>query len=506
VPDVCVFHETDPQFYVHAGRSLSEEYIGIVSGSSITNETRIIPTADPKANPRVVIPRQQGVEYSIDHRGDWFYVTIRDDKRFNSEVYATPVANPASTGITVLAHQPSVKIEDLCVTDRHLVVFSRVDGLQQATIYPISDGQPEDLRPKKKTKTTPIGHPIRFPDPAYEMTGAIVSGFKTDTVRLWYTSMTTPNTVLDVNLATHRQVTRKVTPVLGGFDPNQYESKRIWAKATDGTRIPLSLAYKKSLFQEDGSNPLLMDAYGAYEIPYDACFNAKRLSLLDRGVVIAIGHVRGGGDMGRLWYEKGKFLHKKNTFTDLVACAEKLVADRITSPDRLCISGRSAGGLTMGATLNLRPDLFHAVILGVPFVDVLTTMMDETIPLTSIEWEEWGNPLEDAAYYEYMKSYSPVDNVRELPSGEHYPHMLMLAGLHDPRVGYWEPAKFCAKLRSVGAGTGGKLLCLKTDMGAGHFSKTGRFDALKEVAVEYAFLLKVLGSKIKASEPYKTQG
>lgn len=284
-----------------------------------------------------------------------------------------------------------------------------------------------------------------------------------------------------------RRAIKKVQPVLGGFDPARYTTERLWAAAPDGVRVPISLVYRADLARRDGSDPFLLDGYGAYEVCNDPDFRSTRLSLLDRGVGFAIAHVRGGGEMGRRWYEAGKYLAKRNTFGDFIACAEHLVSAGYTRADRLCIEGRSAGGLTMGAVLNARPDLFHAAILGVPFVDCLTTMLDASIPLTVIEREEWGDPREPA-YYDYMKSYSPVDNV----AAADYPHILVTAGLHDPRVGYWEPAKFVAAVRAARTNPR-KLLLFKCDMGAGHFSQSGRFDRLRERAVEIAFLLKACG-------------
>jgi oligopeptidase B len=291
--------------------------------------------------------------------------------------------------------------------------------------------------------------------------------------------------VFDYDMATGEQELKKETEVMGGYDRNQYASEWIFAKAQDGTLIPISLVYKKGI-KKDGKNPLFLTGYGSYGASYPASFSSSRLSLLNRGVAIAIAHIRGGGEMGRKWYEDGKFLHKTNTFTDFIACAEHLIAQKWTSSNHLAISGGSAGGLLMGAVINMRPELFKVVIAAVPFVDVVTTILDTSLPLSAMEWEEWGNPNEPV-YYDYMKSYSPYDNVKP----QNYPHLLIIAGLNDSRVKYWEPAKWAAKLRELK--TDNHLLLLKTNMGAGHGGASGRYESLKEAAFEYAFILDQLG-------------
>ncbi|KAL4433270.1 hypothetical protein ABPG77_003318 [Micractinium sp. CCAP 211/92] len=476
--DVCVYCEDDESFYIGISRSRSERLLYIHSGSAVTSDVRYLPVDDPRGEWRVVLPRRSETEYSVEDRGGHLLITVRDQARPNSELLVAPMADPTATTV-LLPHREDVKLEHVEVGQEYLASFERRQGLQQAVIYKLPPGgaMPTELVG---------GEPIKFDEPAYELSCGSQGDFDSPVLRMHYCSLKSPDQTLDFNMATGARAVKKVQPVLGGFDPSKYTTERLWATAQDGTRVPISLVYRTDLAKLDGSDAMLLDAYGSYEICNDPDFRSTRLSLIDRGVTFAIAHVRGGGEMGRRWYEDGKYLKKRNTFTDFIACAEHLIAHKYTSSDRLSISGRSAGGLTMGAVLNLRPDLFKGAILGVPFVDCLTTMLDETIPLTVIEWEEWGNPA-DKEYYEYMKSYSPVDNIR--PAA--YPNILVTAGLHDPRVGYWEPAKWVAKLRR--AKTDNNLLLLKCDMGAGHFSQSGRFDRLKEMAVEFAFLLKVWG-------------
>lgn len=480
--DELVYHEEDEAFYVGISSSRSEKVLYIHSGSAVTSDVRWLPSNTPTAPWQLVLPRQNNVEYSVDDRGDEFIITIRDSSRPNSEVLVAPMSNPSASQKVIIPHRKEAKIEHVVVSNDYLVSFERINGLQQAIVYSLPSSNQAIPAPLEG------GRGVAFDEPAYELSPGSQGDFDSPLLRFHYESLTTPDTVVDFNMATGARATKKVQPVLGGFDKSRYHTERLFATAPDGTKVPISLVYRKDLARLDGSDPLLLDAYGSYEIPNDADFRSSRLSLLDRGVTFAIAHVRGGGDLGRMWYEDGKFLKKKNTFTDFVACAEFLCQLGYTRPSGLCIQGRSAGGLTMGAVINLRPDLFHAAILGVPFVDCLTTMLDPSIPLTTIEWEEWGNPVEDKEYYDYMLTYSPVDNVQ--PNVK-YPNMLVTGGLHDPRVGYWEPAKYVAKVREVTAP--GSMVLLKCEMGAGHFSQSGRFDRLKEIAVEQAFLLKCLG-------------
>ncbi|GBF88888.1 oligopeptidase B [Raphidocelis subcapitata] len=473
--DVLVYEEGDEAFYVGIGRDSSDEMLYIHSGSAVTSEVRFLPADDPTGEFRVVLPRQQDVEYSVSHHpgpkgqegGGWFLLTIRDAEHPNSEVRAAPVADPAAQTV-VVPHRPDVKIEAASASAKYATLNERADAATRVVVHRLPPGGAAPDGPFG------AGEVMAFDEAVYSLSGGLTGEFDSDVLRLHYDSLTTPHSVIDHHIPSGRRATRKVHPVLGGFSRDDYESERLWAAAPDGTRVPVSVVYRKGLYKRDGTGCMLLHGYGSYEHSYDPSFDSKALSLLDRGWAVGIAHIRGGGDMGRLWYEDGKYLKKKNTFTDFIACAQHLVDNGYTSPQSLCIEGRSAGGLLMGAVLNMRPDLFHAALAGVPFVDCLTTMLDETIPLTTIEWEEWGNPSQPE-YYDYMN----------------YPNILVTAGLHDPRVGYWEPAKWVAKLRSLK--TDSNLLLLKTELGAGHFSVTGRFERLKEVALEYAFLLKASG-------------
>ncbi|KAK7841486.1 protease 2 [Quercus suber] len=370
-----------------------------------------------------------------------------------------------------------VKIQDIQLFNDHLVVYERENGLPKVTIYGLPDvGEP--------LKSLQGGHLVEFIDPIYSVDPS-ESQFNSSILRFYYSSMKTPPSVYDYDMKTGVSVLKKIETVLGGFDALNYFIERKWANAPDGTQIPISIVYRKDLVKLDGSDPLLLYGYGSYEVCVDPSFKSSRLSLLDRGFIYVIAHIRGGGEMGRQWYENGKLLKKKNTFTDFIACAEYLIENKYCSKEKLCINGRSAGGLLIGAVLNMRPDLFKAAVAGVPFVDVLTTMLDPTIPLTTSEWEEWGDPRKEEFYF-YMKSYSPVDNVK----AQNYPDILVTAGLNDPRVLYSEPAKFVAKLRDLK--TDNNLLLFKCELGAGHFSKSGRFEKLQEDAFTYAFIMKSL--------------
>jgi oligopeptidase B len=488
-----VYHEEDDAFYLGIGLSRSEKYVYIHAGSAITSDVRYIDASKPNEDFKPVLPRAQDVEYSVDDRGDQFIITRRDADKFNSEILVADTADPTSTCAVLIPHSPKIKIENVEVSAEHLAVFQRSDGLQQAVVYELGNGRVNAGPFKSKS-----GKAISFDEPTYELHTGAQGEFDSTFLRYIYTSFTTPTTVVDYNMKTGEKITRKVSPVLGTFEQNKekYVSERIMATAPDGVKVPISLVYRRDLVKLDGSDPMLLDAYGSYEICNDADFRSTRLSLLDRGWIFGIAHLRGGGEMGREWYLDGKFLKKKNTFSDFLACTETVTKLKYTSPSRLCISGRSAGGLTMGASINESMKLktddeyphFACAIAGVPFVDCLTTMLDETIPLTTIEFEEWGNP-KDSTYYEYMREYSPMDNIQD---GKVYPSILVTGGLHDPRVGYWEPAKYVANLRKR-TQKGQNIILLKMDMGAGHFSKSGRFDKLSEMAIEYAFLLKCMG-------------
>jgi oligopeptidase B len=392
--------------------------------------------------------------------------TNRDAPNFR--LVRAPIDDPA-TWEELVPHRPDVLVEGVELFADHMVVRERHEGLRRLRIRRMSDG---------------AEHEIEFPDPAYTMRPGPNPEFNTNTLRFSYSSLTTPSSVYDYDMDTRGRTLMKRDEVRGGFDPSNYVSERLWATADDGTRVPISLVYRTP-FTPDGKRPLLLYGYGSYGSSMDARFNANVVSLLDRGFVYAIAHVRGGQELGREWYEDGKLLNKRNTFTDFIDCAEHLVANGYTSPDCLCAQGGSAGGLLMGAVVNMRPDLFAAVVARVPFVDVVTTMLDASIPLTTGEWDEWGDPR-DPVYYRYMLSYSPYDQV----AATDYPHLLVTTGLHDSQVQYWEPAKWVAKLRAMK--TDDNRLLFKCAMQAGHGGVSGRYDRYRDQALIYAFLLEAV--------------
>jgi oligopeptidase B len=470
--DVLVYHEKDQAYEVSLGKTKSKEYLLMNLESETTSEVRYLKADRPAEDFKVVQTRQHEMEYSIEHHGDKFFIVTNDNAK-NFKLMEAPVEDPSKKNWKeVIPHRDSVKIDGIDVFKNHLVVYERERGLKKIRILNMTNNEV---------------HYVDFPEPVYTFWQSGNPDFNTNLLRFNYTSLVTPRSVFDYNMDTKTRELKKQDEVLGGYDPSQYQSERIFAKAEDGTTIPISLVYKKGMVK-DGNNPLLLYGYGAYGASSDPIFSSNHLSLLDRGFIYTIAHVRGGGEMGRYWYDDGKLLHKKNTFTDFIACAEHLIAEKYTSSDKLVISGVSAGGLLIGAVTNMRPDLFKVVIAQVPFVDLLNTMLDPSLPLTVIEYEEWGNP-NDKEYYDYMKSYSPYDNV----VAKDYPNMLITAGLNDPRVSYWEPAKWTAKLRAKK--TDQNLLLLKTKMESGHFGATGRYDYLKDVAFEYAFIFDVLGIK-----------
>jgi oligopeptidase B len=469
--DVLVFQEDDERFFLDVHGTRSEQYVLLVLESKVTSETWFLRADDPTGEFRVVAPREQGVEYSVDHHGDRFLIVTNADGAENFKLVEAPVDAPGRENwVDVVPHRPDVKLDGVDVFARHLVLVERADALRQLRILRLADGEQ---------------HVIEQPEPVYTVGPDANPEFDTDVYRFGYESMVTPRSVYDYDMEARTRVLKKQQPVLGGYDPTQYETRRTWAKAPDGVRVPISLVHRRDI-ATDGSAPALLYGYGSYEISVDPRFSSLRLSLLDRGFVYAIAHIRGGGEMGRRWYEDGKLLCKANTFTDFVAAAEHLVDEGLTTPERLCIRGGSAGGLLMGAVTNMRPDLFGAVVAEVPFVDCLTTILDETLPLTVLEWEEWGNPVTDRAVYDYMKSYSPYDNVRAAD----YPAMLVTAGLNDPRVSYWEPAKWAQRLRERTTGT--RPILLKTELGAGHMGPSGRYDAWRDEAFVFAFILDAL--------------
>jgi len=464
--DELLHHETDEFFYLDIDKTRSETYLLLSLNSKVTSEVHFLAADQPLGSFQVIQPRNQGIEYGVEHHGDHFYITT-NESALNFKLMRTPVTAPAKDNWeTVIPHREDALLEGVSAFAKHLVIHERQAGLPTMQIRQVETGE---------------SHYISFPDPTYNVGEGANAEFNTNILRFNYTSLITPWSVFDYNMDTQERELKKETPVLGGYDRSQYTSDRLMAPAPDGTLVPISIVYKKGI-ERTGQNPLLLTGYGSYGYSYDPGFSSNRLSLLDRGVVIAIGHIRGGSEMGRRWYEDGKFLRKKNTFTDFIACAEFLIAQGWTSSQQLAIMGGSAGGLLMGAVINERPDLFHAVVADVPFVDVVTTILDDDLPLSVMEREEWGDPY-NKVFYDYMKSYSPYDNV----TAKGYPNVLITAGLNDSRVAYWEPAKWTAKLRALK--TDSNVLLLKTNMGAGHGGASGRYESLKEIAFEFAFLL-----------------
>ncbi|MGF1478270.1 MAG: S9 family peptidase [Cyanophyceae cyanobacterium] len=468
--DMLVHQEDDEAYFLAVGRTRSKEFILMELGSQVTTEVHYLEANAPTDSFRVIHPRQPGMEYSVEHWRDRFYI-VTNDEAINFKLMTAPVASPAKENWeTVIPHREDIMLSGVSAFADHLVIAERTGGLPTVRVQKLSTTQETSLE---------------FPEPTYAVFEGNNPEFNSTIWRFTYTSMITPASVFDYNMETGHRELKKETEVLGGYDRTQYASEWLMATASDGAQVPISLVYRKGI-EKDGSNPLWLTGYGSYGFPYPATFSSTRLSLLDRGVVFAIAHIRGGGDIGRKWYEDGKFLKKKNTFTDFIACAESLIAQGWTRSDSLVVSGGSAGGLLMGAVMNLRPDLFRIVVADVPFVDVVTTILDTSLPLTVIEWDEWGNPNEPE-YYDYIKSYSPYDNV----AAQDYPTVLITAGLNDSRVKYWEPAKWTAKLRDLK--TDDNQLLLKTNMGAGHGGASGRYESLKELAFEYAFVLDQLG-------------
>ncbi|EEC81356.1 hypothetical protein OsI_24549 [Oryza sativa Indica Group] len=557
--DICLYHEKDDMFSLGLQTSESKQYLFVESGSKNTSFIFYLDISKQSKELVVLTPCVYGIDTTASHRGNHFYIKRRSEEFYNSELIACPLDNVAETTV-LLPHRESVKIQSFQLFENHIAVYERQNGLPKVTAYRLpATGEP--------IGQLQGGREIDFVDPAYDVEPE-QSQFGSSVVRFHYSSMRTPPSVFDYDMDSGVSVLKKIDTmdainsvksccseaqslhgvaaliegkgrvfvmledghlaaavlqdegimaggrrcsesarrtVLGGFDASNYVTERKWAAASDGTQIPMTILYRKDRVNLDGSDPMLLYGYGSYEICIDPSFGRSRFSLVDRGFIYVIAHIRGGGEMGRKWYEDGKLLNKRNTFTDFIACAEHLIENKYCSKEKLCINGRSAGGLLMGAVLNMRPDLFKAAVAGVPFVDVLTTMLDPTIPLTTSEWEsegwgqprllgmqEWGDPRKEEYYY-YMKSYSPVDNVK----AQGYPNILVTAGLNDPRVMYSEPAKYVAKLRELK--TDDNLLLFKCELGAGHFSKSGRFEKLREDAFTYAFILKALGMAPKAA-------
>lgn len=470
--DVLIYEEKDDTFNTFVYKEKSKKYLVIGSSSTLTNEYQILESNNPTGKFRYFQKRVRGLEYSISHYGDSFYIVTNKDKATNFKLMKTNENNTTSENwVDVIPHRKETLLEGIDIFKDYLVVEERSNGLNKIQIRPWSGEGAYYLPFESETYT------------AYTSTNP---DFDTDILRYGYQSLNTPSSVIDFNMKTKEKKVLKEQEVLGGkFDKNNYKEERVWATAKDGTKIPISLIYKKGI-KKDGSNPVLQYAYGSYGYSMDAYFSTTRLSLLDRGFIYAIAHIRGGEDLGREWYENGKLLKKMNTFTDFVDCSKYLINEKFTSPKHLYAEGGSAGGLLMGVVVNIAPELYNGVIAQVPFVDVVTTMLDESIPLTTGEYDEWGNP-NDKQYYDYMMSYSPYDNVK----AQDYPNMLITTGLHDSQVQYWEPAKWVAKLRTKK--TDKNILLLNTNMDAGHGGASGRFEQLKETAKEFSFLLDLEG-------------
>ena len=466
--DILVYFEKDDTYSVEVTKEKSKKYIVISSSSTMTTEFRTLLADNPEGKFTIFQKRVRGLEYDIAHFGEHFYVLTNKDEATNFKLMKTPeLATAKENWVDIIAHRDDVLIEDIDIFRDFLVVTERFNGLNTIRIMPWS-GEGEYYLPFESETYT-----------AYTSTNV---DFDTDILRYGYQSMATPSSIIDFNMKTKAKEVMKEQEVLGdNFDKNNYTEERVWATATDGTKVPISMVYIKEL-KKDGTNPMLQYAYGSYGYSMDATFSSTRLSLLDRGFIFAIAHIRGGEDLGRQWYEDGKLLKKKNTFTDFIDCSKFLIAEKYTSPLHLYAEGGSAGGLLMGAIANMAPELYNGIIAQVPFVDVLTTMLDDTIPLTTGEYDEWGNP-NVKKYYNYMKSYSPYDNV----TAQEYPTMYISTGLHDSQVQYWEPAKWVAKLRALK--TDGNTIYLDTNMDAGHGGASGRFESLKELAKEFTFLL-----------------
>lgn len=470
--DVLVYEEKDETFSCDVFKSKSEAYLMIGSWQTLSSEFRYLDANDPNGKWKIVHPREKNLEYNVSHYGDHFYIITNADGASNFKLMRTPVSKPGKANWEeVIAHRADVLLEDIEIFQSHYVLTERKNGLNQLHVMDWEGGQ---------------GYYIEFQDPAYSASIGENPDFSSNLLRFGYTSLTTPNSWYDYNLNTKERVLLKQTEVTDpGFSVDNYISERIFVTARDGAQVPVSIVYRKGTAL-DGTAPLLLYAYGSYGYSMDAYFSSTRLSLLDRGFIYAIAHIRGGQEMGREWYENGKLLKKKNTFTDFIDCGEFLIENKYTSKEHLYAMGGSAGGLLMGAIVNMRPDLWHGVVAAVPFVDVISTMLDESIPLTTGEFDEWGNP-KNKEYYDYMKSYSPYDNIEK----KDYPNLLITTGFWDSQVQYWEPAKWIAKLREYK--TDENILMMHCNMDVGHGGASGRFEALKETAMEFAFFLYLEG-------------
>jgi oligopeptidase B len=467
-----VYDEKDELFDIGVGRSLDRAVIFLHSFSKTSTEARYLRADDPSGTFKVILPREKEHEYDVDYRNNLFYIRTNKGAK-NFHVVTAPLSDPSEKNWKeFVEHNPAVKVEGVSLFANHAVLSEWENGLQQLEVI--------DFKTNKRQR-------IKFPEPVYAVFLSANREFDTNLVRYSYNSLVTPNSVFDYDMNTGKSTLLKETEVPGGFDRKNYQSERVFATASDGTRIPMSIVYRKGV-KKDGSAPLLLYGYGSYGYSIPPTFSSTRLGLLDRGVIFVIGHIRGGSEMGEEWRQAGRMMNKMNTFTDFIACAEALINMKYTSKERLVIEGGSAGGLLMGVVSNLRPDLFKAVVSHVPFVDVLNTMLDASLPLTTSEYIEWGNPNEKAAF-EYMKTYSPYDNIAK----KDYPAMLVKVSVNDSQVPYWEGAKLVAKLRTMK--TDKNPLLLKVNFGAGHGGASGRYDALRETAFDYAFMLWQMGVK-----------
>ena len=481
--DQLVYEEKDERFEIGVGRSRSRKFLFLNSASHTTSEARYLDASNPAGEWKLIAPREQGIEYYPDHLGNQFYIRTNDKGR-TFRLVAAPVAAPGKNNWKeVVPVRADVMLDDFEPFQDFYVLVERENALPQLTVVNLATGAKQR---------------IQFPEPVYTAAAQVNAEYKTKFFRYSYQSLVTPSSVFDYDVEKHTSTLLKQNEVPGGFDKTRYASERIWATARDGVKVPISVVYRKDLKKPDGSNPLYVYGYGSYGVSLPVTFSAVRLSLLDRGVVMAYAHIRGGGDLGKPWHDAGRMMSKMNTFTDFIDCTEYLVTNKYGARDKIAVEGGSAGGLLMGAITNMRPDLFRVVVSHVPFVDVMNTMLDASLPLTVGEYEEWGNPNEKPAY-DYMVQYSPYDNLKKGA----YPAILVKTSFNDSQVMYWEPAKYVAKLRTLK--TDDNVLILKTNMAAGHGGSSGRYDSLKETAFDYAFILTQLGVEPGAPGAAATQ-
>lgn len=464
--DALIFHEQDETYFLFFHKSRDDAYIITDHASTLTTEVRYLPADQPAAELKIISPRRQGIEYSASHHKGYFLILTNENAKNFKLVKTSVESSSHENWREVIPHKNDVMLIGVDVFENHLVIYERKDGSAHIRISDV------DVNSNVRY--------IQFPEPTYYFEPECNNDFRSNKLRIKYSSLITPHSIFDIHLDSGKWELKKEDKI-NGYDRSQYVCDLIYATAADGKQIPISISYRKDI-KLDGSNPMLLHGYGAYGSILDPEFTPNRISLLDRGFVYAIGHIRGSSTLGREWYEDGKVLNKKNSFTDFIACAEHLIKQGFTSKEKLAIMGVSAGGLLVGACMTMRPDLYKAVIAKVPFMDVINSMSDPTIPLTTHEYDEWGNPA-IKEHFDYMMSYSPYDNIK----AANYPNLLLTAGFNDPRVAYWEPAKFAAKLRELK--TDSNMLLLKTNFNAGHAGSSGRYDFLKEVAFEYAFLI-----------------